>query len=90
MLKQDYSTRRQFEDKSSCLRPLPPAGHVILIKNRADTAAQFIASPLNLKAFSATNAQRGFPAIIAMQRYGSDEQLRWFPNRSHDLANPAS
>jgi hypothetical protein len=45
-------------------QPVPPAGQLVLIKDGADTAAQFIGAPLNLSAFSATNDARGFTAII--------------------------
>jgi hypothetical protein len=69
---------------------VPPAGQLILIKDKAGTGAQFIASPLNLGALSATHHARGFHAIIYDPAILPDERLRWFPNPSRDIANPAS
>jgi hypothetical protein len=59
---------------------VPPAGQFVLIKDRAGNGAQFIASPLNLGVFSATHAERGFAAIMMIQRSVRMNSLDGFQN----------
>jgi hypothetical protein len=59
---------------------VPPAGQFVLIKDRAGTGAQFIATPLNLSAFSATHGERSFPAIMTIQRSVRMNSLDGFQN----------